>query len=562
METSRRPSKTITRLVRRPSLEIGIESFPTDQIKEARISFLIEEAVESRTASVILNSPAKSKWDYHSEVKLYEERGVILTGVCTEAKLDEEGNLRLTLAGPFWKLERTRIGSFETFGMRERESLYWMIRLSSPDRPPVFPSLELDTSNRPFMYTIPLRGLPEFNKSLLLAGDTGITSQENDNVFNTILEGSESIKEEEAWNENPPRVFGVVVAEDLIQAERLALERANSMVGIINFALTTGMSHFETRYASEPLHFNAESNYSPVALHPWIAIREVKELKGWIRHTTPVRFEPNEAPDPSLERIQFFLSKFFSTGQPGDIYDQTGQRRFPEREEKLLTRTRRALHWLNIASEEGDVRDKFAAIWISLESVLNSIKYPGVFDAERASVKRSLRRGIKGIDLPSETNEILSITTNMLLNRALQNQWPLTKKLSIFANAFGITVEKGDIDLVGKLGRARGGVFHEGENDPDVTDDQVSQLRHLVERLVAATSIGGYEDLEDRLHKFEIGEIGPEGGGAPLSIDGKDVDWELHMYRDTEGEAIVEWVAEGKIYTEEDFYFEKPSGNS
>ena len=43
------------------------------------------------------------------------------------------------------------------------------------------------------MYTIPLRGLPEFNKGSLFVGDIGITSQENDNVFNRILEGAESI---------------------------------------------------------------------------------------------------------------------------------------------------------------------------------------------------------------------------------------------------------------------------------------------------------------------------------------------------------------------------------
>ena len=170
-----------------------------------------------------------------------------------------------------------------------------------------------------------------------------------------------------------------------------------------------------------------------------------------------------------------------------------------------LTRTKRALHWLNLANEGGDVRDKFTAIWTSLEAILNSIKYPGVFDGERASVKKSLRRGIKEIDLPIETNKLLSITTHMLLNRALQNQWPVPSKLSIFANALGITLEKNDIDLVGKLGRVRGNVFHEGENNPDVTADQVSQLKHLVERLVAATSIGGYEDLEDRPHKFQIG---------------------------------------------------------
>ena len=556
MGTKDRPSKTITRLIRRPGLEIGNETFTSEQIKEARISFRIDEFMESRSASVILNLPAKSRWDYHAEVKLYEEKGVILTGICTEAKQDEEGNLRLALAGPFWKLERTRTGSFETFGMRQRESLYWMMRLASPDRAPVFTGLDLDTSTRPFVYAIPLRGLSEFDKGLLLAGDTGITSKENDSVFNKILEGAESVREVEAWQQDCPRVFGVVIAEDFIQAERFALERANSMVGIVNFALTTGISHFETRYNSEPLQFHAENSFSPVALYPWIAICEAAEPKGWIRHTSPAKLEANKVPDSSLERIQFFLSKFFSAGQPGDIHDQTGRRRFPDREQKLLTRTKRALHWLNLASEEGDIRDKFAATWTSLESVLNSIKYPGVFDGERAAVKRAIRKRIGEIALPNETNSLLSITTDMLLNRALQDQWPLTRKLSIFGDSFGITLEKGDIELVGKLSRARNDVFHEGEYAPDVSYEQVVQLKHLVERLVAGTSIGGYLDLEGQPHRFQFGDIGPEGGGAPLSIDGKDVDWELHMFRDFKEQLVAEWIVEGKIYTEEDIYEE------
>lgn len=437
-----------------------------------------------------------------------------------------------------------------------------MMWLSSPDRPPVFSDLELDRSPRPFMYTIPLRGLPEFNKGSLFVGDIGITSQENDNVFNRILEGAESIRREEIWNRGGPRIFGVVVAEDLIQAERVALERATSLISIINFGLTTGMSHFETRYSTEPIQFDAENSFSLVSLHPWIAIREVKELKGWIRHTSPAKLEVDKAPDNSVERIQFFLSKFFMAGQPGDIYDQTGQRRFLDREQKLLTRTNRALHWLNLAAQEDDIRDKFAATWTSLESILNSINYPEVFDGERAAIKRAIRKKIKEIHLPNETNNLLSITTVMLLNRTLQNQWPLTSKLLIFADSFGIVLEKSDIERVGKLGRARGNVFHEGENDPAITYVQVAQLKHLVERLIAATSIGGYEDLEGQLHKFQIGEIGPEGGGAPISIDGKDVAYEVHMFRDAEGRAIVEWIAEGKIYTEEDIFFERPSGDS
>ena len=436
-------TKTISRLIDKPSLQIGSRVIPADHIQSARISFQISQFEESRSAAVVLAASTDARWNYHSEVKLYECGEVILTGTCTEARPDDQGNLQITLHGPFWKLERSRLGSFETFGMSRKESVYWMLKLSPPDRDPVFRGLELDTSARPFFYAIPIRGLPNFSKGLILAGDTGITSKGNDNVFNSILEGAESIQEEEAWNQDCPRVFGVVIARDPVEAERLASERAKSLVGIINFGMTTGMSHFDTRYNSEPLSYSADDSFTPISRHPWIAISEVAEPKGWVRNTLPATLEPDNDSETSVRRIEFFLSKFFNAGQPGDIFDQTGQRRFPEREEKLLTRTKRAIHWLNLANDGGDIRDRFAAIWTSLEAILNSINYPGVFEGERAAAKREIRKGIEQIPLPDKTHTLLSITTDMLLNRVLQNDWSLNRKLPIFANAFGITLWKG-----------------------------------------------------------------------------------------------------------------------
>ena len=562
MGTKDRPSKTITRLIRRPSLKIGSETFPAEQIKEARISSRIEEHIEYRSASVTLNPPATSRWNYHSEVKLYEEKGVILTGLCSEAIVQEDGTLRLTLSGPLWKLERTQLESFEPFGMTPREGLYWMAKLAQPQHGISVPGLDTNTSPRPFYYAIPIQGLDYLDNNLILASDTWITYKKNDNVFDFVLEQCESGKEEEAWTNDYARLLGMVIAEDLIQAERLALERANSMMGIFNLALTTGMSHFETRYNSELLQFHADNSLSPIALHPWIIISEVAEPKGWIRHTSQAKLEGDKVPDSSLEPIQFFISKFLRTTQLGDIHDQTGKRQFIDREQKLLSRTKRALHWLNLASEEEDIRDKFAATWTSLESVLNSIQYPGVFEGERAAVKRAIRKGIKEISLPEDTNSLLTITTNMLLNRTLQGQWPLNKKLPIFAESFGITLHKEDIELVGKLSRARSNVFHEGEYDPDISYEQVRELQHLVERLLAGTSIGGYEDIEGQLHRFQLGTMPPEGGMAAWYIDGKLVQGQsFHASRNPEGRLVAEWMAEGKIYTEKDIYFERPSGS-
>ena len=46
------------------------------------------------------------------------------------------------------------------------------------------------------------------------------------------------------------------MAENFLQADH-AEDRAELMVGIINLALRTGMSHFQTRYGSELIAFSA-----------------------------------------------------------------------------------------------------------------------------------------------------------------------------------------------------------------------------------------------------------------------------------------------------------------
>ena len=77
-------------------------------------------------------------------------------------------------------------------------------------------------------------------------------------------------------------------------------------------------------------------------------------------------------------------------------------------------------------------------------------------------------------------------------------------------------------------------------------------LRHrLVERLVSAASVYGYEDIEEQNHyQLQFGEIGPERGGAPLSLDGRDVPYVFRVVKDQEGRLVQEFVIEGKIYNE------------
>ena len=81
-----------------------------------------------------------------------------------------------------------------------------------------------------------------------------------------------------------------------------------------------------------------------------------------------------------------------------------------------------------------------------------------------------------------------------------------------------------------------------------VSNEQLRLLQYLVERLVVAASIYGYEDLEEQSrHQLQFGTIGPMGGAAPLSLNGRDVSYSLRMVQDEEG-LQCEVSIEGKIY--------------
>ena len=87
------------------------------------------------------------------------------------------------------------------------------------------------------------------------------------------------------------------------------------------------------------------------------------------------------------------------------------------------------------------------------------------------------------------------------------------------------------------------------EVNAPVSKEHLRQLRYLVERLVVAISVYGYEDIEERSrHELQFGEIGAEGGGAPLSLNGRDVPYTFRLTQDAAGNQTEELVIEGKIY--------------
>ena len=386
-------------------------------------------------------------------------------------------------------------------------------------------------------------------------GDSGITSHEYDNTFAPLLKQLDSTKSHEAWKDSNPKVWGVVSAQNMLEAERVAFTRARLTIDLINFALNTGMSHFETRYETEPLPWDGEDGLTPVSFHPWIVMREVKTGKGWARQLPASSLVSENKLDDCIERIQFFVSRFLDVHQAGSVHAQLSQMNLTKRERRLFSGIQRSLRWLNLASGEEDLNDQFVALWTALESILNSAQYPGVFDGDRANIRDKLRSSIKNLALPARSDDLLAITSTMLDNRILRGDWPTVTKLFMFARAFGINLQPDDLVVVRNLAAVRGAVFHAGDDDPNLSKSKLRQLKYLIERLVVATSIGGYEDLESRRHHVHFGQIGPEGGPAPMFIDGREVTYDFYLTASEDGPQRGEWVAEGKIHLDKDLDF-------
>ena len=542
-------SAEITRQANATQLYFGDTLISEQSIKEVTFNNRREGNLGVRSASVNVVPQEELRWNYRAETKLYGKGSLWLTGVCAKASQDNDDDITLELRGPFWFLERATIQSLETFGMSNRENMYWLVRLCDAEVATT-PKMDLDTELRPFLYAIPLKGLSSSNGRSLVIGDSGIVSHEYDTTFAPLLEQLESTKSHEFWHGGNPKVWGVVFAHDMIEAERVALTRARYTADLVNFALRTGISHFATRYEAEPLLWDAEIGMTQVSLHPWIILREVKEVKGWVREISSAKLQSENDLDNCIERIEFFADRFLDAHQAENIHTQLGKRVLSERERKLFDGIQRSLRWLSIASGEENVADQFIATWTALEAVLDSADYPGVFDGERGELKDTILESIRGVPIPTPSDELFAVTTEMIENRLLEGRWPTRRKLSMFARAFGVDLQPGDTRIVRDLARTRGNIFHAGENEPNLSSVQLQQLRYLVERLVVAASIGGYQDIEDRRHRVHFSEIGPEGGFAPMFVDGKEVAYDFHLVLDENGQLVGEWLAEGKIYSQ------------
>ena len=542
----------ITEDIDQSELCIGNDCFPHETIQK----FSFEERLEGnqivKSSSAVVFPPQETRWDYHAETAFRGPKGLKHGGVCVNAKRHPDGSIEFSFEGHAWEFDRTIIRGLETFGMSDLENAYWLPLLTGLVRGVEMPGLTLDDKLRPFLYSIPLKGVvSEGNVKSFRARNFGVTSGEEDDLFGPLLAKTKFGQTEPVWQSDVPKVWGVVLAHGFLEAEGLALERARFTADLVNFALSAGISHFETRYGAHPLDWNISVGRSVVSLEPWILLREASVVKGWIRPIPLIEKQDETDIEDGHERIALFFDRFLKASQLGGIEEQTGRRTLSKRERKLSKGIQRSLRWLGVASREENLSDQFTATWISLESILNAIDYPDVFGGDRELIGATIRQAIDSLQLPGQTDEPLMISRQMIEGRTLQNQWPPRTKLPLFSKALGIELKPGDSMLLRDLARLRNEVFHAGINDPLVSKEQLRRLRYLVERLVVAASIDGYEDIEEESqHQLQFGKIGPMGGAAPLSLNGRDVSYSLRMVQDEEG-LQFEVAVEGKLYNDQ-----------
>ena len=530
----------------------GNDSLPGDTIQEWEISERLEGSQIVKTASAVVVPPPEARWDYQSKAVLRGPERLEHHGVCAKAVRRVDGAMEFSLEGSLREFERSSVKAIDIFGMLDLEIAYWFPLLTGLVRGVEIPGLTLNRELRPFLYAVPLSGLiAEGETKSFFVKDFGVASGEADNVFGPLVAGSKLAKENPVWQPSVPKAWGVVLAHDFIEAEGLALIRAQFTADLISFALRTGISHFETRYDSTLLEWDADVGTSVVSLEPWILLSEYSPAKGWIR-AIPLVDRPSKVDlEAGYERIRFFAEQFLGISEAGDVHDQFGKRRLSDRERKMAGGVQRAPRWLAIASSENSLGDQFIALWISLESILNVIHYPGVFQGDRKVVRDTIDQAIAKIQLPKRSNNPLIISDEFIRGRVLQGDWPLRTKLAMFATASGVELRPGDSELIRNLGHVRSAVFHAGANDLAVSNEQLRQLQYLVERLVVAASVHGYEDLEDNCqHQLRFGTLGADGGAAPLFLDNQEVPYTFRLFHNRDGQQTEEFIIEGKVYSE------------
>jgi hypothetical protein len=499
-----------------------------------------------RTASAKISQDAakKERWDYRAEVRIKERNQGLLRGICLSGKGSDDSSLELKFHDSSLMLAYGLLRVC-LFGMSNKEVMYWISQFAGLPEPQI-PGFVPNKNLRPFIYAVPLEGLNlEKQRKIVGVNDLGVVAGEADDTIYPIIEKLKLQDTIPLWNRETPKAFGLVMACSLFEAEQLALQRAGLTADLINFTLKAGCSHWEDRRQMEMLDWDHGSATVDVRLSNWILIREVQKVKGWARVPTIESADASICLDAVYERLKVFLDRFQTVTTLGDVASQAGRRPISKTEKALINGIQRALHWYGIASREKDRLDKFLAAWITLEAILDCISYPGMFDGKRHEIKKFIDEGIENAPYPKRDDSILNVSADILKSRLLNNDWPLPRKLELFARSFKISLQEGDIPIIRELGRLRAQVLHYGKHEIVIPESKLREMEYLIERLIIAASVCAYMKLEDQQkHTLHILPIGPEGGAAPLLLDGRRVAYELHMTQ------RAEWVIDGLVYDE------------
>lgn len=450
----------------------------------------------------------------------------------------------------FQGLSAATIRNLEFFGMTDKKLIYWFTTLATEGRIVEVEGLTIDTTPRPFLYAIPLRGLSlEDGPSTIATADFGVGFEDGDTVFQSILAESQLAKAQPVWAEDVPKVWGIVVAHDLLEAEALALTRARFIVGLFNLALNGGVSHFDTRYEKQFLDWNADVGKNYIRMEPWILLREMREAKGWIKALPLLDRQSDIQLKEGLPRIQFFLERFSTAMQVGDVMDQNRKGALTERERRIAEGIRRSVRWLDIAREETADADCLVATWVALEAIVNAIDYPSVFKASRSDLRDSLRGAIDAIGFPAEQERKTKVDADFVKGRVFSEEWPLRTKLELFGQSFGIRIRQIDIKIVRNAGRMRAAILHGRQDEAGIDREDIRRLALLTERLIVGASILGYSKVEDTEEdQLTFGGTGPEGAAAPLRVNGEEMAYTVGISQRESGEQVAELIAGGKIY--------------
>ena len=443
--TNSKPRHT-TREFQRHSLCFGVDCFPDGAVHAIETTKQLQGNHWEDSFSVVVLPPDDFRWDHHAEAKLSGNGDLIEGGVCIRSEQKPDGSIEFLFYGHGWELGQATVTSIEFLSMSRMEAMYWLPLLSGLVSGVNLPGMKLNESRRPFLYAVPLKGLLVTDQvKSFTAKDFGVTSGDDDKKFGPILANTELGRTTSVWEADSPKAHGVVYAANFMEAEKLALERATFTADLIGFALRAGTSHFDTRYRSTQLVWDVEVGRSAISLEPWIFLMEEDSGKGWIRSIPLITRLSETSLEKGYERINLFANNFVHATPPGAHQVQPDQEPQTRREKKLSLGIQRSLRWLSIASNEDNVTDQFMATWISLESILNAIEYPGVFDGSRVTERNLLNQKISEMSLPNQGDSPTTISEDLIRGRVLQNDWPLPRKLEMFVRASGLQSKSSDL---------------------------------------------------------------------------------------------------------------------